>query len=315
MNVQKRCQRFLLVVALFGAMIYFPQQSDSTTVEQQAIQTGKPSLSNDAFGWDQLSPGVGCALSYDQLMWSNDGGIGWTDITPPRSSDESVMKSFFLDATHGWAVIVHNVAPDELQAVRVVRTEDGGRTWTEGDFEMSSFPGLKRTIAVPKALWFVDINHGWLEWRVQSSSAFDFGLLHRTTDGGNTWAELPGPPSGGDLKFYSSRVGWLVGGGSNQDLHVTRDAGETWEKISVAAPGDCDKCFPEFSLPEFHGGRNGILKVVFHDYSNLEGRHSTSTYVTRNGGRSWKSVSNQEQIGPIVTEGGPSREWHHCQLP
>ena len=295
--------------------MYFPQQSDSKTLEQQPTQTGTPTLPAGARGWDQLSPGVGCAGFDDRLMWTNDDGINWTDITPPRSSNESMVKSFLLDATHAWAVIGDDSAPDELHSVRVVRTGDGGRTWSQGHFDRSSFPGLKQTIAVPKALWFVDSKHGWLEWKVQSSSAFDLGLLYRTADGGKTWAELPGPPDGGDLRFYSSRVGWLMGGGSNQELHVTRDGGETWRDVSVAVPGDCDRCSPGFSLPKFQDARNGVLRVVFHDYSNLEGRHVTSTFVTHDGGHSWIAVSNLEQIRPTETEGGPSLEWHHCQIP
>jgi len=204
-DVQERCEPILIVVFLFGVMTYFPQQSNSAIPKQQAtqasrirngsLQTGTPTLPAGARGWDQLSSGVGCAVFDDRLMWTNDGGIGWTDITPPRSSDESMMESFFLDATHGWAVIVDDSAPDELRGVRVVRTEDSGQTWSQGHFDRSSSPRLQRTIAVPKALWFVDSNHGWLQWKVQSSSAFDFGLLYRTADGGKTWAELPYPPN------------------------------------------------------------------------------------------------------------------------
>lgn len=274
-----------------------------------------PTLPAGARGWNQLSPGVGCAVFDDRLMWTSDGGTGWTDIAPPHSSEESMMKSFFLDGTQGWAVMVDNSAPDELHGVRVVRTDDGGRTWSQGHFDRPSFPGLQRTIAVPKALWFVDKDHGWLEWKVLSSSAFDLGLLYRTADGGKTWTELPSPPNGGELRFYSSRIGWLVGGGSNQELHVTRDAGETWREVSVKAPGDCDKCRPDYSLPKFQDASDGVLRVVFRDDSNLEGRHVTSTYVTHNRGQSWKSVSSVEQIGPIESEGVASPEWYPCQVP
>ena len=321
----RRREHIVLVALFYGIATYFPHQSNSPDVERQttqaahlrskSIHAGTPTLPEGARGWDQLSPGVGCAVFDDRLMWTSDGGVGWTDITPPRSSEESMTNSFFLDAKHGWAVIVNNVATDESPSPRVVRTEDGGRIWIRGRFDKSSFPGLNRTLAFPKALWFVDRNHGWLDWKVQSSSAFDFGLLYRTRDGGKTWAELADPPNGGDMRFDSSQVGWLVGGGSNQELHVTRDGGDTWKEVSMEAPDDCDRCRPAYSLPEFRGRRDGALEVVFHDDRNLEGRHFTRTYITHNGGHSWSSVSTTERIGPIETKGAPPLVWHHCQVP
>ena len=96
---------------------------------------------------------------------------------------------------------------------------------------------------------------------------------------------------------------------------MTRDAGEAWKEVSVTAPGNCPKCYPDYSLPKFQDARYGVLQVMFHDNSNLEGRHVTSTYVTHNGGHSWKSISNLEQIGLIESEGAASIEWYHCQVP
>jgi photosystem II stability/assembly factor-like uncharacterized protein len=313
--VQRRCQTILLLLSLLGAVVCFSTRSNLAAAARQAVREGRPSLPDGAFGWDELSPGVGCSfLSDNRLVWISDDGNHWVEITPPRSPGEVVVTSYFLDATRGWAVITDNSPPDEFHGVRVVRTIDGGRTWVGSHFDRSSFRDLQRAIAVPKALWFVDGDHGWLEWKESTSSAFDVGLLFSTVDGGKTWRELP-IPNGGELRFYSRKVGWLVGGGSDQNLYVTRDGGETWKEVSVRAPSNCDKCSPDFSLPKFRGGSNGTLRVVFRDDSNIQGRYVASTYVTRDGGHSWNAVSSREQSSRPEPEATAPPEWYHCQVP
>jgi hypothetical protein len=76
----------------------------------------------------------------------------------------------------------------------------------------------------------VDAEHGWV--------VGDGGLLLRTTDGGDTWQELPAPART-DLRavdFLDPLEGW-VAGTDGFVLH-TSDGGDTWMREAVASAAD-----------------------------------------------------------------------------
>jgi hypothetical protein len=192
-------------------------------------------------------------------------------------------------------------SPDENPQVRMVRTENGGKTWSPLQFDREHFH-LNHGES-PGRLWFVDAKHGWFGWRVQSGSAFSRGLLFSTSDGGRIWKELPVPPSGGDFRFYTKRDGWLVGGASNQDLYVTRDGGNTWREVSVPEPINCKPCRPIYEAIKFRNANSGVLAVTFLD--PLMSRSVLSTYVTHNRGNSWQSVDAYEQSDSTFSNVSP----------
>lgn len=130
---------------------------------------------------------------------------------------------------------------------RMVRTTDGGSTWKSADIKASSLEGLKNIIAAPSRLWFSDSRHGWLQWKVKTSSAFSVARLLSTEDGGDTWMELPIPPSAGEFQFSDAQHGWIVGGAASNELWGTHDGGHTWSKVAVPRPASCKNCRPIYS--------------------------------------------------------------------
>ena len=84
---------------------------------------------------------------------------------------------------------------------------DGGATWTQRDVPASGFSPLN-------GLTFLDSQHGWA-----------FGNANvRTTDGGQTWQEMPFLGSTYSMTFATADVGVA----STGDLHLSRDGGATW---------------------------------------------------------------------------------------
>jgi photosystem II stability/assembly factor-like uncharacterized protein len=236
-----------------------------------------------------ISPGVGWIVDgQGRLFLTKDNGAVWTDITPHGLSLNGVAGAcqiFFLDSTHGW-IGAGTWDPDGLTLL--LRTQDGGKTWTQLAFVRSAYDEL--TSAAPSSLQFLDPKHGWFLWRKEGSAAVNFGLLLATSDGGATWTELPEPPSGGPMEFHSLREGSMVAYPQEEDLpgdvlFLTRDGGRTWRKSSVPEPAICKECRRAYQLPSFKNPKRAEMAVTFGAY---ESPNVDTTYATGDGGKSWQ---------------------------
>lgn len=75
-----------------------------------------------------LKDGQGWMLTNRQLLWSNDGGLSWTDVTPTGVPAHSISKVHFLDAHHGWVASLLS-SGSGFPALTCSRTTDGGLSW------------------------------------------------------------------------------------------------------------------------------------------------------------------------------------------
>lgn len=158
-------------------------------------------------------------------------GLGCSDDCTGPPADET---------PDGWFALASVPTARDLTAVRalgphtvvaagdsgtVLRTTDGGRTWTH-----VQTPTESRFVFMS----FTDADTGWL--------AGEAGALLKTTDGGRTW-EARDPGMSGDLNcvfFVTPELGWIGGGPwPEQDaagmLAVTENGGETWTTFRTAA--------------------------------------------------------------------------------
>jgi photosystem II stability/assembly factor-like uncharacterized protein len=111
----------------------------------------------------------------------------------------------------------------------VLSTEDGGASWSE------AIPRLRSTAFDQ---FQIIENHGWLSGqRLEPLPQGSFFMI--TTDGGKSWRQRPvfeetrvgsiaqfwfESPENGELIFDDS-----LGKTTNQELHATKNGGETWE--------------------------------------------------------------------------------------
>jgi photosystem II stability/assembly factor-like uncharacterized protein len=149
-------------------------------------------------------------------------------------------------------------------------------------------------------LQFVDPVHGWFLWKKQGSAASNFGLLLATSDGGVTWTELPEPPSGGPMNFHTLQEGSMVAYPQEEDppgdvLYVTHDGGRTWRKTSITEPAICKDCRRAYELPTFRNPKRASMPVTFWAY---ESPNIDTTYVTRDGGKSWQLIDAFKESDP-----------------
>lgn len=175
----------------------------------------------------QNAPCGGNGCPFD-LRGTTDGGATWV---AHRAATNAVAR--FADPQRGWLLFT---TPSGGSTVLV--TSDGGTSWRTG------------VLAAPQQALAIDAASASVAFALTRDSAYCTSSncsayeLHRTSDGGLTWASLGNPKvqstcSGGHLRgllFASETVGWLgIGlgaGGANVGtggLLRTRDGGRTWD--------------------------------------------------------------------------------------
>jgi hypothetical protein len=163
---------------------------------------------------------------------STDGGVGWTRYRVAPSRDR---QDFYAPA-------VDPYDPDHLimaghHMSMIVRSEDGGRTWTE----VSMDPGMKQGGGTG-AVFFINKGHPTTTARTWLWSAEGTGGkigTWRTSDAGGTWAKVDSNEHPhGQMQIYqpdTSGVMYMPGLYSTQGNGVLRstDFGETWKSVGL----------------------------------------------------------------------------------
>jgi photosystem II stability/assembly factor-like uncharacterized protein len=153
------------------------------------------------------------------IFITKDGGRTWrqTQLINPgeiKTGSPEFLSVRFAGKKLGLAVgaiVKGDLVLDSL----VVRTEDGGETWSR--------------VTVPSKvelyhLDFTDSSHGWI--------VGDKGLILATTDGGQTWREQRSGVVRAlfNIDFRDNDNGYAVGGGGT--ILRTENGGASWEKVN-----------------------------------------------------------------------------------
>ena len=178
----------------------------------------------------QPSGGANCgqadaAIIDDHNVWlvaaggiyhSGDAGRSFTRQAVPNDGPCAFGRLAFADAAHVWAT----------GSNRVVRTADGGTTWTD-----SNQPLPVPAYAALNDVFFTDAAHGF----IATSDSVDNtprGLLFATDDGGQTWRKaLETPGILRSVDFVDHDHGFVAGGTpARGEVWATIDGGQTWER-------------------------------------------------------------------------------------
>lgn len=222
--------------------------------------------------------------SPDVLLHTDDGGITWTDATPPESGwDPQTADEYFLDARHAW------FAQQDINRINVYRTSDGGRTWQSlGSVQVGS------ALLTPR-LSFSDAGDGWLLVRAAAPLAI---LVYATRDGGLHWTPAGTDPGGargacpGGISALSASTAWMTASdcaGPNFELLVTHDGGGTWlpQFPASSLPCDCGQV-------RFFDASHGFLGTRY---------GGSQLFTTSDGGATWSAhavpaASQVEMVDP-----------------
>jgi photosystem II stability/assembly factor-like uncharacterized protein len=225
----------------------FPVRNGAVPARKSGGETS-PSTSGLVTSMKLLAPDVGWAMSMGRLMWTSNGGTDWKDITPPGPEGAVTSAIFFLDASHGWVLFAHG-EPDVPSGLRfdLATTDNAGATWSVEPLRMPDWlPGS--LFGGEASLAFADPIHGWLSlYAGLNDMSRGYGSVLATSDGGRSWLSPHVPTHrrgdvsvAGPIVMVTPQFGWLVGGGGNDELYVTRDGAKTWQAVVLESPVKTD---------------------------------------------------------------------------
>jgi len=137
-----------------------------------------------------------------------------------------------VDADVAWAITTDGIYSGDVWSISTSKTfattADGGNSWKTGEVPLPSNDyGLWKVSAI-------DANTAW----VAASNLFNLGaVIYKTTDGGDSWAQLDVLSSASFctvLYFWDANNGVIIGDPLNSvfEIYTTNDGGDTWQKVS-----------------------------------------------------------------------------------
>jgi photosystem II stability/assembly factor-like uncharacterized protein len=163
----------------------------------------------------------------------------------------------------------------------IVRTTDGGQTWTETVLEQ---PNME--VSALNSVHFINSEVGWTVGADNGRLA----IMFKTTDGGRNWAfsRLSAKQVPTVVFFADADTGWMggatplpgedEGAGGPSDILGTTDGGRTWQsqiKVPVSI-------YDIFFLDKMMGWASGSKGAIYH---------------TTDGGRTWNAQRSELELG------------------
>jgi photosystem II stability/assembly factor-like uncharacterized protein len=171
----------------------------------------------------------------------------------------------------------------------IVKTTDGGQTWSETILEQASVVDIRIN-----GMAFANAETGYAVGRVQGNE----GIVFKTTDGGATWSfsRLAGIKQTPTTIFMAdAETGWMGGAtsidpddeedgdpGGPSDLLATTDGGKTWQSQVRMPVSIYDIQF----LDKMTGWASGSKGAIYH---------------TTNGGLTWGKQRSEIEAGDVFT--------------
>ncbi len=302
--MKKFYQSFLLII-IFVQLIY---SQGSWTIIQQPTHKNLKSI----FFIDSLKGWVGGDSGL--ILFTSDGGNSW--ILQHSNVNTTIHDIFFLDSLHGWGLTWHQNMHGPL-GTTFLKTTNGGLNWSieqyQKDFTffysiifndslngwVCGYPGsILRT------------NNGGSEWREVKFTSVQFsefpifkirffnqnfgigcggvidifGVIWRTTDGGEFWDSFPiGPEPINDFQIISEDFVFAVGGDYEYGTAVSHstDMGLNWDYRTLDIFGIANSV-------AFRNPKEGWL--------NLKGERKF--LVTIDSGRTWMEYLIPDSLQP-----------------
>jgi photosystem II stability/assembly factor-like uncharacterized protein len=215
-------------------------------------------------------------------MATSDGGRVWTR---QYAGTAALRQVDFTDAAHGWAV----------GQSTLMRTADGGATWTT-----LPEPRLSGHCVAVSAVHFVSPALGYAIAASAAGAANAGGQLLRTTDGGVTWAAVPGAPASAQaVCFGGPRDGYV---GSPGRIWRTTDGGTTWSPAFTEPPASSGQSTGQQAAgdtPEIECAGPSAAWVMFLGTGAAMLHAPYLAYATSDG-RTWHGVFEETMLESAV---------------
>lgn len=229
-------------------------------------------------GMTMTSTKVGWALGANNLQRTSDGGHTW-QVVARASANQAIDHFFVLDGQTAWYEVIDT---QTFTTSAIVRTGDGGQSWT-------SFAWISPTQFL-NSISIFDQQFAWVN-TVDTSGTQP--VFHLFLVGGSTPFQevaLPNQDQVGEIHFISQTVGWVVtvnADGSTEELHMTRDGGQSWTTQTLPLPANVPATdAPSIQFLGFGNSQTGFLQAEFSD-PTTGAIDAKQVYTTTDGGQSW----------------------------
>lgn len=204
----------------------------------------------------------------------------------------------------------------------VWRTQDGGQTWA--NISDGYFGGSIGAVAVSE--WDNNVIYvGGGEKTVRGNVSYGYGVW-KSVDAGKTWksvglenarhiSRIRIHPKNPDI-VYAAVMGDLYKSSEERGVYRSLDGGESWERIlfANADAGAVDLTFDPTNPRILYASTWRIRRTP---YSLESGGEGSDLWKSKDGGNSWKKLSNNEGmadgtlgiIGVTVSPANPERVW------
>ncbi len=213
-----------------GGTTWIEKSADFPTL---AVSTLANSASNPNIiyaGTGEYIASAGTAIEGDGIFKSVDAGETWVQLSSTAGSADFISVTRIIVDPSDPNILLACSAPntwDNTFRSTIMKSTDGGDTWTQV-FVTTQGSAIEQLVYSPD------------DFSIQYAAQNGVGAL-KSVDGGDTWevsnsgmqvngrVELAIAPTNSS-KIFASAVGTLSG--SNSDLYVSSDAGQTWNLVN-----------------------------------------------------------------------------------
>ena len=164
----------------------------------------------ELYGVQFLSVTTGWAVGSNEILATDDGGVGWTVQYRARCVDLSDVD--FVDSEHGWAVGLTDL----------LVTSDGGRRWQQ--LHEPAWP-VRSVHFVTTRVGYAVAGGGTFGRGFSPMTPWKGGVVLKTVDAGHSWTRLAAPADAQSVCFSTRDDGWLGAGGR---VYRSLDGGSSW---------------------------------------------------------------------------------------
>jgi len=261
---------------------------DGGATWRRQLSAGDPAYLRCVGFVDERRGWVGVLSDPDRRLFeTSDGGATWsvvTSVTELPGAPEAICGLSIVNER----VVYGSGTNEPFLSTGVIKTTDGGRTWTAQDM------GEHATLLVD--VLFTDEDHGWVVGGkaphdvVEPDRADVTPVVLFTEDGGGTWRnlvegqDLPKGEWGWKLHFVDDQVGYVsLENFTDGAVLKTVDGGMTWERREINDPqGNANVEGVGFADAD-HGWVGGWGDIDF---------KGGFTSETRDGGATWTDANH-----------------------
>jgi photosystem II stability/assembly factor-like uncharacterized protein len=180
------------------------------------------------------------------LMRSLDGGASWRTLDLNAQAGPILDVKFF-DEANGLLLCGSDASTERSNAL-ILRTQDGGVTWTKAYQSNRPFEITWKASFPTRQVGFVTVQN------YNPDKTVSQRVVVKTTDGGRTWQEIPLVDDHAvrqfGVGFVNPLEGWV---GTTSGGFETRDGGLTWQKVAMGRYTNKIRIVP---VPGAPGGYN-----------------------------------------------------------